>query len=338
MLNVRYPLMICLLLSGIAHAFDLDSAYLEQIRTGMDLAYSDQYDSAKAVFGEMIAADTSDYAAYFFLAAVYHAEMIDAEDYSDKDIFLALIDTAIGRGKTALEAEIDPAWAALMIGNAHGYIAAYEGKEGSWLAAIKQGVKAKNKYLKALEYDSTLYDAYLGLGNYHYWRSVKTEFINWMPFVPDRKEQGLRELALARDSSLFSSTMAVNSLLWIHIRGDRPHKALQAVDWLEQRYPQSHTVLWGKAFAYEAAGDYRQAIQTFGELIEQLESQTTNYFNLIECRYHRGRMFEALSEPEAAVREYQLLLGYPVATDVSERQQERIEDATKYLRELRKTD
>ncbi len=336
MFNVRPIVAICLLLAAPLAALDLDSTYLDQIRRGMDLAYSDRYAEAKTLFTSMIAADTNDYAAYFFLAASYHAEMIDAEDYTDKPIFFALIDTAIARAEVALEAEINPAWAALIIGNAHGYIAAFEGKEGSWWEAIKRGVKAKNKYLKVLEYEPDFYDAYLGLGNYHYWRSVKTEFINWMPFVPDRKEQGLRELVLVRDSSLFSATMAANSLLWIHVRGDRPAEAFETLQWLEQHYPNSRTVLWGEAFVNEMAGRYQQSIEAFGQLIAQIESKPSNYFNLIECRFHRAQMFRLLGQRESALSELESLLSYHVGGEVRKRQEDRLEEAGKLLRELRK--
>ncbi|MFH2056972.1 MAG: hypothetical protein ABIJ61_13520, partial [bacterium] len=136
-------------------------------------------------------------------------------------------------------------------------------------------------------------------------------------------------------SSLFSATMAVNSLLWIHVRGDRPTEALEAVSWLEERYPGSHTVLWGEAFAREQAGHYRQSIEVFGQLIVQIESQPSNYFNLIECRYHRGRMYQALSQTDLAAQEFEALLGYPVGDEVRERQRERLEQAAEELSELR---
>lgn len=338
MLNGCRALVIWLLLGSSLCALDLDSTYLANIRQGMDLAFNDHYDSAKTLFSDMVAADSSDYAAYFFEAAVYHAEMIDAEDYSDLPIFMTLIDSAIAKGQRAFDAGDNRAWAALTIGNSHGYVAAYEGKEGSWFAAIKQGIKAKNQYLKALEFDPTLYDAYLGLGNYHYWRSVKTDFINWMPFVPDRKEQGLRELALARDSSLFSQAMAANSLLWIHVRGGSPLEAQEALSWLKSRYPTCRMVLWGEAIVDQMSGNLRGSIAAYGQLIDQIEQQPSNYFNLIECRYHRARMFRSLGMIDSAKVELQALIGYPCDTEVAKRQEEKLDSAAKMLEVIEKRD
>jgi tetratricopeptide (TPR) repeat protein len=317
-------------------ALELDSTYLAQIRLGISLAFVDDYDGAKDVFEGFITNDSTDYAGYLFLAGVYHAKMIDAEDYSDRDTFTVLIDKSIRFAEQALKDGADTAWAELTIGNAHGYVAALEGKVGSWWTAVKQGMKAKNHWLEALRADSTLADAYLGLGNYHYWKSAKTEFINWLPFVKDRKEQGIEELDIALDSSLFSGTMACNSLVWVYLDDGRPVAALASAHELEERYPNSRMVLWALAFSSSHAGQYPQALSYFGRIITQTEQHPSNYFNLIECRFHRAKIFELLGRYESALSECDSILSYPVPEETCKRQKDKLKKARKLQEHLRK--
>jgi tetratricopeptide (TPR) repeat protein len=335
MFNVARLAVICLLiLTGAAAALELDSAYIAKIERGMELAFNDDYEQARLLFADMIRQDTTDHAPYLFMAAVLHAQMIDAEDYSEKPLFSRLIDRAIDLAERALDAGRRPAWAELTIGNAHGYVAALSGKQGSWFEALKRGVKAKNAYLRALEYDSTLYDAYVGLGNYHYWKSARTEFVNWLPFVTDRKQQGIEELKLARDSSWFSSAMAANSLMWIYIRSNQPEEALEIAGWLEERYPTARMVIWGQAYANFGAGRIAQAAGYFERLIEHYDSVQSNYFNLIECRYYLALIYRVLGQPEKAATELERLLAYPVAPRIAERQEDKLKQSRKLLEEL----
>jgi len=328
--------VLLLLLFGSCAAFELDSTYLATINQGMELTFTDQYMQARELFDNLIEADSADYAAYIFLAGVYHAEMLDMEDDTDKDIFIHLVQQAIDLSQEDIKTGDNLAWAHLTCGNAHGYLAAYDGRHGSWWSAVKKGVKAKNQYLKALQVDSTLYDAYLGLGTYHYWKSAKTEFVNWLPFVADRKQQGIDELQLAIDSSLFSREIAANSLLWIHLNQGKPREARRIACDLEQQYPNSHIVLWAQAFTNYHAGSLELASEYFAEIISQIEQAPGNYFNLIECRYQRATIFRRLGRDKNALEELELLLDYPAPDDVVKRQNEKIKNARKMKRELSK--
>ncbi len=314
-------------------AVNLDSAYVAQLRRGIAFTMVEQFDSARSVFAAMVAHDSLDHAALLYLAGVDHAEMMDREDFTKKDQFESTAERAID---LAEKARLDPneaAWAQLTIGNGHAYTASLEAKSGSWWTAMRRGLKAKGAYLDVLEIDPNLYDAYLGLGTYHYWKSAKTEFINWLPFVGDRKDDGVEELQLAVDSSLFSNDLALNSLVWIYLERKDPQSALRCAETLRAKYPDSRLVKWGMAFSSYAAGKYAAALEYFGEIISSLESDSTqNYFNLIECRYHRGKIFQSVKDTSAARREFEVLIGYPAPETARKRQAEKLNDAQKALK------
>lgn len=337
MVCVRLALLLMLVCSTGSIAFTLDSAYVDQLRRGIAFTMTEQFDSARVVFQHLVDREANDYAARLYLAGVDHAEMLDREEYDGKKKFESDAEHAIDLAEDALKRGHDSAWAYLTIGNAHAYIASLEAKAGGWWSAMRRGLKAKGAYLDALKVDPALYDAYLGLGTYHYWKSAKTEFINWFPLVGDRKDDGVRELELAADSSLFSSDLALNSLVWIHLHRKQPDRALACADRLHARYPNSRLVTWGLAFSHYAAGRYHEALDYFGAIIASLESDTTqNYFNLIECRAHRAEIYHLVGDLANERREYEQLLSYPAPRAVAKRQEDTIQIARKVLAESSK--
>lgn len=333
----RPALLLVLIFTMPVVALELDSTYLAEIRQGIDLTMTERFAEARDVFQQLIGRDSTDHAAYLFLAGVYHAEMMDKEDYGDKPIFYQLVDKALLCAERAIQQNHDPAWAHLTRGNAYSYIAVIEAKDGSWWSALKGGLRAKGEYLEALAIDSTLYDAFLGLGTYHYWKSAKTEFINWLPFIADRKEEGLRELQLAVDSSLFSRNLALNSLVWIYLNQGRGDKSFEIANRLHNIFPQSRLVMWGLAFSSYQSGRLPAAADYFGEILERVERQPgQNNFNTIECHYHRAAIFRQMNENDKALIEVQALLSYPISNEIRDRQKEKLRRARETILELQR--
>lgn len=318
-------------------ALQLDSVYLAEIRTGIKLTVTERFEEARNVFQIMIDRDPTDHAAYLLLAGAWHGEMFDREDYSARPEFDSLIDKALAFADKAIAEHRNPAWAHLTRGNAYAYTATLETKVGSWWGALRKGLAAKGEYLEALKLDSTLYDAYLGLGSYHYWKSAKTEFINWLPLVPDRKDEGCAELQLAIDSSLFSGDLAANSLLWIDLDRGQFDEAYDIATWLHQKFPDSRLFTWGLAFSSYDSGHLHEALESFGRILDMIEHQDgQNNFNTIECRFHRARIFRMLHERDNAIAELQVLLSYPISVEIKARQQERLYKARELLEEMQK--
>ncbi len=318
-------------------ALQLDSVYLAEIRTGIKLTVTERFDEARQVFQTMIDRDTTDHAAYLLLAGVWHGEMFDREDYSTRPEFDSLINKALSLAEKAIAENRNPAWAHLTRGNAYAYIATLETKVGSWWGALCKGLAAKDEYLEALKLDTTLYDAYLGLGSYHYWKSAKTEFINWLPLIPDRKDEGCAELRLSIDSSLFSGDLAANSLLWIDLDWGRFDEAHDIATRLRREFPDSRLFTWGLAISSYYGRHLREALESFGRILDMIEHQPEqNNFNTIECRFYRARIFQMLHEKDKAITELQTLLSYPVSEEIKDRQQEKLKAARELLEEMQK--
>ena len=73
------------------------------------------------------------------------------------------------------------------LGSSYGYRGFFEGRKGNWYSALSDGLKAINLLDESVEMDSTLMQAYLGIGTYDYWSSSKIKFALWLPFIPDNQ-------------------------------------------------------------------------------------------------------------------------------------------------------
>jgi tetratricopeptide (TPR) repeat protein len=325
------------ILTGSASALDLDSSYLIEIRRGIDLTLTERFDEARQTFQAMIDRDSTDHAARLFLAGVYHSEMFDREDFGGHHRFEKLADEAIRLADKAIRENRNPAWAYLTKGNAYAYIATLDTRIGSWWSALRKGLAAKSEYLEALKIDPRLIDAYLGLGSYHYWKSAKTEFINWIPLIPDRREDGIAELKLAMDSASFSRDLAANSLVWIYLDCGEYGNAYAIASRLHRKFPHSRLFTWGLAFSAYYSRNLEEAAECFGRILNVIESEPgQNNFNAIECRYHRAEIFRAQHQNDKAVLELTALLSYPVSEEIKNRQKDKLSRARELLKQLQK--
>jgi tetratricopeptide (TPR) repeat protein len=229
---------------------------------------------------------------YVMQAAMLQSQMMDGEHFDLEDDFYILTKLTEKKCRQMIEENSGDAWVLYCLGLAYGSRAVYYSRAGSWWSTLRYGVKAKKAFSDCIKVDSTFYDAYVGLGSYHYWRSAKTKAINWLPFVPDERNRGLRELELAAEKSLFSGDFARNSLIWVWIDLRRYEEAESLAVEMQNKYPEGREFLWGIAAARLKQDDYLGAEAVFTELIARVrEDSGSNNYNLIECRYQLARVY-----------------------------------------------
>ena len=184
-----------------------DERRMEGVRELIDLVYADSFQAAYDRRG--IINDTLPGRPIYNLitASILHAEMTDLEDYSDADRFFSLLDSSKKFFEKWIDRNPGDPWGYYFLGTVHAYKSMLHAQRKSWLKSLFEGLKAKGRFSDALDRDPTLYDAYAGLGNYHYWSSAILK--KYIPFLSDNRTQGLKEMRLAVDSSYFSYKPAV---------------------------------------------------------------------------------------------------------------------------------
>jgi tetratricopeptide (TPR) repeat protein len=268
-------------------------------------------------------------------ASIVEAEMMDQEDYSLGRVFRDSVDSAIDVLDRWVDKNPRDAWGHFLLGSAYGYRAVWQYQTGKWFKSMFSGLKSKNRFFKALELDPSLYDAYTGIGSYHYWSTVKLR--KYIPFLSDNRDEGLRELQLAMDSSLFSSQPAAAGLAWALLNERRYGDALKIALILKEKTYTGRTSLWILGGVYWANGSLKKASDAYGELIESLvRAGNQNYYNLIFCRFRKGICQYAMGNYKAAEAEFNTLLSYNPSKDVREKHKKIFEKTREYLKGMGK--
>ncbi len=258
------------------------------------------YKAAYEIVNRLGAKDKSDPIGYIFRAAVLQAEMIESEEDSPGDRFKALCDSTVLLSEEKLEncTTSDSALYYLFIGHQDAYRALWEARFGSKLSALKYGFKARNQYQKGLEVDSTLYDLYLGIGSFHYWKSVKSGFLRTVGIFKDEREIGIHEILLAADSSLFSREAAHSAMIWIMLNEESYDEAIALAETMFRKYPNGNSLLWPIAEAYYKEEKYDEAAKMYEYILNRLLSSPGNYYNIIESSYLLCQSLEKAGKSE----------------------------------------
>lgn len=310
--------------------------YQDLILEGQSLTFNEKYEEAQEKFKSLIEKEPESPAGYFYLAMVYQARMKDLESDLYEKEFLQNLHKVIELTKPKEEKKTADKWELLFLGNAYGSLGYFQTKKGGWFSGFKSAKKAKGALEKALEQDSLFYEAYFGLGSYHYWKSVATKFINWLPFIGDHRQKGIQQLRLASEKAVFFQEPAKLGLMWIYYREKRYPEALELASTLQEKYPESKVPVWAKAFIYYEKYDWKSCLLALDELEEKLlQTQKDNYYNLIEVNFLKANCHYNLGHKKICQKICLEILSYPLDEKTRVRQKEKLSIIKKLLEKCR---
>ncbi len=200
---------------------------------------------------------------------------------------------------------------------------------------MKDGLRAKKHIENALKLDSTLCDAYLGLDSYHFWKSAKTDWVNWLPVASDSRKRGISMLERATQCGIYTRITAHAALASAFIHDGRYHEALARADTLARLAPSGKSPLWLRAQVHYSLCEWDSATHAFEVLETRIRADGTgNYFNLIECAYNRAQCHWGAGRYEQALNECGRALTYLAPHDIKERQRKRLNELRTLQRKL----
>jgi len=300
--------------AGISQDFD------GRIDQGLEILYQGDYDSAVVIFDSFIRDHPKNPAGYFFKAGLYQTRMSAYESDFWHRYYKNSVDSAIMLCDLALDDDPGDAWAYFVRGGSFSYIAAWDARQGKYLAAFRNGLKAVADFKKAREIDSTLYDAYIGIGSYHYFRTKATSLLKWLPFIGDAREQGVSEIITAVEKGRYSRVMGQNALLWIYTDYGRDKKALELGRLLEKQYPNNPFFHWAVPEVLWRQKRWPEAEAAFGRLVNLLEGQNAlNNYNKVVASYKLAKCLLENGKYHSAYRAAQQSISYPLDQDTAGR-------------------
>ena len=164
---------------------------------------------------------------------------------------------------------------------------------GERLAAARDGKKIKDALERALQLDPALYDAYFGIGLYHYYADVAPMYakvLRWLLLLPggDRMK-GLQEIITARERGELLRGEADFQLHQLYVWYEqRPHDALTLLKSLDARYPANPIFLERIAEVYDTyLHDTVASAEAWRTLRQRARDGRVAFARLIESRADR---------------------------------------------------
>jgi tetratricopeptide (TPR) repeat protein len=284
----------------------LESSVHALVVSGIDFILKQEYSRADSVFS-VVASRYSDHpAGYLYRAAVMQAYTMDFDMPIEQEKF----DSLLMMGKNAAEKFSLP-WSEYFLGTADGYDAYERVERGDWFGGVRKGMSSASKYEKIIEKDSSFYDAYVGLGTYYYWRSRKTEFLQWLPFVKDDRVVGIKMLIVGAERSEYNRFAAVSALISIYLDAE---EYKQAEEWAKRginSYPENRIFLWGLATSLDRQNRSGEAVSAYSNLLKNIvRGHAPHPYNEIICRLNLVKSKVALNDTTDVFYHLKQLLMY----------------------------
>jgi tetratricopeptide (TPR) repeat protein len=230
---------------GVTSAWPLPEQELhDTLLRGIDLTLKQDYPKARALFQSVTKNYPDNPAGYLYLAGTMQAEYSDYENTFDQRLFDSLLAKGEALAERLIEKKDSADWGCYYAGTALSYRAFSESENGSWPSVIIDGMNAAKMFERCLELNPQFYDAMNGLGTYYYWRSKKTEFLSWLPFVSNKEDEGIELLSSAVEKGTYEKFIAMNSLALVFIEEKEYDEALTIVQNGLQLYPDNRSFLW----------------------------------------------------------------------------------------------
>jgi len=260
---------------------DMERIFLD----GLDRLFRDDFTGAMGKFDSLCVIEPENPFGYFCKAFSYDLIMDEYRTLKFMDEFNEAARNAKEKAEILEKKENPSAEVYLFSGGAIGIRGVRRAMLGDWFGAFRDALKAADKVENCLKIDSTLYDAYLGLGTYHYWKSVKTKILWWLPFIGDEREKGIEEIKISMRRGKFTEIPGKLGLLRVYIEEKDFGEVLKITDELIKRNNNLHP-LWFKGYAYVYFEEWERTIDLYNEILRRLKEK--DFYGVegeIECWY-----------------------------------------------------
>jgi tetratricopeptide (TPR) repeat protein len=216
----------------------------------------------------------------------------------------SLIQKSIDTGNVKLSKSDDP-WIHFYLGGAYGYRGFNRFRKLNFIGAYRDAQRGIGHFEKALLKDSTLYDVYLGLGSYYYWRTAKSKFLRIIAFwIPDKRDLGLAQLKFSIEHGRYSMYDGIYVLLAAYYdHGDYDSGLQLALEAIRQKEGPNLSDRYFKAkflAKKEQWPEVKLLFEQIYEIIKDHQYQSIGY--QVECKYWIARVLSEEGKDQEALQ------------------------------------
>ena len=332
---VRFNIILFLLIAYHVNAQIYPNKKVDmELRAGIKSILNQNYIEAESTFTHLKNENKNIPLGSIYLAATEIARAFDFNDNFDEVQIETNLDKAEEIANRLLDDDGDNVWNIYFLALTQGYKAYYNALEENWLSAFDNGFNSVSNFEKCLDIDSTFYEAYAALGTYIYWKSRKTESLDWLPFIEDKKQEGIEYLLKAVKKSSYNSYLAINSLQWIYIDQKEYKKAIILSDSVISKYPKSRFFKWALARAYEDVNK-EKSISIYYEILNSYNNLSgINHINEITLKHLIAQQYVQMGKEGSALNLCNEILNTKLNQFENLKLQNRIERVKELKKEL----
>lgn len=269
------------------------------LKNGINSIIIQDYTQANKIFTELDTKYPRLPLGKIYLAAVQMAKSFDyGEDYN-KILIDSLLHSAEEQSEQLLEENKNNIWNNYFLGLSEGYLAYFDALNEEWISSFSEGINALDAFNNVIYKDKYFYDALIAIGTFKYWKSRRTEFLNWLPGYNDGRKEGIKMLEEVTEHYSYNRYLAINSLIWINIDEKKYVKSVELAESALRKYPGSRFFMWGLARAYEDT-DPVKSIEIYKQILNSLPINL-NHYNEIVLKHLIAQQFSKIGNRQESL-------------------------------------
>jgi len=297
-------------LLGSVEAVELNPPGVQElVAEALEHAYRQEYEAAYELLTRLSEDFPDNPAADFFMGAYWQLYMFDHGTDTMEPVFLDYMERSRNRARNLLGQE-ENARAHLYVGATWVYEAVYFGWKGDFWQTLRAGLKAPPELGLALQQDSTLDDACLGLGVSEYFQHAAGRYLVGLNLFGSL-DKAVRLVRRAAEGDGYFAITARYTLSWMMTQEKRFPEAHGLLDSLLVDYPGDRLFRKQSRDAYFAEKEYAAAVKV-GEALDQelQELQPDNWAGKAENDLSLVKNYTRLGDRESARQRCDSVINY----------------------------
>lgn len=261
---------------------------------GIYCSYREQYSLAKEKFAEAAKLEPKNPAPYFLLASLYALYMSDFSTDTLTKVLSSYCDTAALLAKEEIKESDTLGLPHLWLGGTYGLRAFYKIINENLVSGVQDAMKAISEISRAVELDSCLFDSYIGISGYNYFKYRLFSMLPWGGSL-----QWEKEIKLSCEKSKYFKDAAITTYASLLIEEKRYPEAIKIITQVVDKFPNSKVFRWTRVKAYCGAKMWSESRVEYQKLLElTLASQPETFYNIGYCRLELARTCLKIREKE----------------------------------------
>ncbi len=273
------------------------------LKVGIKEIWNHNYENAVKIFSELDKDNPGVPFGKIYEAVALMMMQNDLNIKSD-DKINELLEDAEKLSEGMLDKNEDDIWANYFYALTKSYVSQYHALTKDYFNALADGLISINYFERCLELNPNFYEAYVAIGAYKYWSSELTKDLNWIPFIDDEREAGLKLIEDSIELSFYGQETAYNILIWTYISKGEYEKAVEICNAVLNKYPKNRIFLNGLAKAYSLY-DKKKAIAIYQRVIDSyVSNKQLNIHSEIEYKMKIANLYREMGEDLSAINKY----------------------------------